>query len=430
MTGLAQPDPFAPAGGPIPLAEFRERVLALYRPPLRARTTFLAVRRTLDHLAALGGVESTADLTTATVARFVVGRTGKDHPNTIRTHLRKLSALCSIAQAEGWLRVNPFKVRRGWIRGVAPTPPRVHSRAELGRVLAHAAWEAVQASPLRRERWKARRLYALAAVAIYTGVRATEALTLRLEDLDLDGRIITLRSRPDAMLKTDAAAQPVPMPEALAAILRGWVGHVDGPWLFPNQTGQGPWTGGPAGKRPVDAMKALGGRAGVPGLTFRSCRHSFATHAEFFGLTEAQLQRLLRHTNTKTQLFYRHAELENLRALADRIDFASPPAASEQAAAASPDAPPGAALVDYRPIPGFPRHRIGSDRSVWSNIRRDGHERPGDAPGPWRRLRENVRREGWGAVVILRRDGRSCHRTLAGLMRDVFPELEGRRGAP
>ena len=141
-------DPFAVTFAPIPMAEFRERVLVLYRPPLRSRTTFLSMRRTFDLLEGIGGVETTADLTTAAVARFVASRAGRENPNTTRTHLRKLSAACGIAHAEGWIRVNPFKVRRGWVRGVTPKAPRVHSREELARVLALAAAEVHQVERL------------------------------------------------------------------------------------------------------------------------------------------------------------------------------------------------------------------------------------------------------------------------------------------
>ena len=204
----------------------------------------------------------------------------------------------------------------------------------------------------------------------------------------------------------------MPVPHPLAKVLRGWLDHVasDG-FVFPNEGRDGPWTGGTVGKRPVDVLKALGERAGVPGLTFQSLRHAFATHAEYWGLTDAQIQRILRHTNPNTQHRYRHAELENMRRMVEGVDFAGPAAptppaggggggdrprevaARVEAVRSDPDRPaerltPGPApvmdpaMVEYRAVPGFPRHRVGSDRSVWTNLRARRSRAPRRRAGP------------------------------------------------
>lgn len=422
---------------PILLAEFRDRILTLYRPPLRSHSSFLSMRRTFDLLAELGGIETTADLTTASVARFVLSRHGKENPNTTRTHLRKLSAACSIAKEEGWIGVNPMKVRRGWVRGVTPKSPRIHSREEIARVLDLAAAEIRNAHPGRR--WKARRIYALAATVAYTGIRKREALMLRVEDIALKERIIYLKARGEYELKTEAAGQPVPIPEPLAGVLRGWLTHLGtNGFAFPNSTTEGPWTGGPHGATAVDALKALGERAGVPGFTFQSLRHCWATHAEYWGLTEAQIQRVLRHTTPKTQKTYRHAELTNLRGMVTAVDFKGPgqPAATSIADVAQLEPPAHAPksvaaelpamdprMVDYRAIPGFPKHRVGSDGTVWTSHHRCGRPRFGATPS-WRQVKVNIQHG--LPVVNLRRDGRTCQRSLSALMREVFgPESCG-----
>lgn len=370
-----RPDPITYEIRPITLDEFRVRILNLYRPPLRSRGTFVGMRRALDILEQLGDVRTTADLTTSTIARFVQSRHGRCNPNTTRGHLSKLSAACNIAVAEGWLRISPFAVRKGkgWLRSISPKPPKVHSRAEIARVLALAAADV--ATALGVERFKARRLQAIAAIACFTGMRRMEILTLRREDIDLDAGVIDLKARVDGQLKTDAAAQMIPMPDALVDILRPWLDHlerqaaaaiaeaqaaptpaswlnvpgrkphggrppadpswtpqpppprvVDPGWVIPNISRTGPWRGGMDGRRPGDALKDLGRRAGVAGFTFQSLRHSWATHAEFWGFSDTVIQRILRHSNTRTQQRYRHAELNNLRALLGPIDFGPPDA--------------------------------------------------------------------------------------------------------
>lgn len=353
-----------PAGGAIPLAEFRERVLALYAPPLRARKTLGKMTQVLNDLCAMEGLATTADLTTSAVARFVASRPAGEHPNTTYGLLSYLRAACAIAEGEGWVRVSPFRTRRRWTRRVAPTPPAHHSREDLARVLDLARADVAEKSGWAR--WRARRTLCLLATVAFTGIRRNEALYLRVEVLDLGRRILLINARVGNRLKTEAAAAPVPIPDALAPTLAGWLEHRGDPpaapdgglpswlhvagvkppgvirsggpadgdtpqdvaWLFPNCYGTGPWTGGSPGFKPLDRLKALGRRAGLKApLTFQSLRHSWATHAETWGLNDAQIQRVLRHTNLRTQWHYRHADLANLRSAVGSIDFG--PAAAD-----------------------------------------------------------------------------------------------------
>ena len=257
--------------------------------------------------------------------------------------------------------MSPFRLRKTWIRRVAPQRKQHHTREEIARVLALMRRDIDRKTSWAQ--WRARRLYALCATVAYTGLRAKEAHFLRTEDVDLAERMLFIRPRSGNRLKTERSAQPVPIPEALVPILAEWMPHLvlpevrpcdaDAPrpranpqgvrdpgWMFPNAYRTGPWRGGPAGCRPIDRMKAMGRRAGVEGFTFQSLRHSWATHAEFWGLSDLQIARVLRHTNTRTQDHYRHADGENLRASVNGIGFGGE---SESSAAAPPPAAPPAA---------------------------------------------------------------------------------------
>jgi integrase len=114
----------------------------------------------------------------------------------------------------------------------------------------------------------------------------------------------------------------------------------DPSWLFPGSRRVGPWTGGRAEDRALARLRRLGERAGVRGLTFASLRHTYATHLEYFGCSDGIIQRILRHTNTKTQHKYRHAEAANLRQSVASIRFDADPAKVE------PIADPAAALAE------------------------------------------------------------------------------------
>lgn len=82
---------------------------------------------------------------------------------------------------------------------------------------------------------------------------------------------------------------------------------------------------------------------------------------------------------------------------------------------------PGSCFVEYRPIPGFASiYRMGSDRTVWTCDPRRGN----DAPGLWR-PRKLARRAGCAPwLTLVTAEGRKVSRTIAVLMRLVFPPVD------
>ncbi len=332
---VAPPDSaeWAPAAfRPLPFGDFRAELLELYRPPLRAKKTHAKMAEALGIAAGLlGPAGTTAGLTPGLIARFVAGRPEGSSPHTTDSLLRSFRAACSYATARGYVRSDPFGFRKSWVRLSAPAAKKHHSLAAIRRVLdqADAEVESTEGWP----RWRARRLRAAAYLFAFAALRKEEGFGLQVADLDLDGRMLHVVERAGGRLKTAASAAPVPLAEPLAVALAGWLpyrldrpegGHKappDCPWVFPNVTRTNRWKDGPMGQRPIDQIKALGERAGVAELTFLSFRHSFATHAERWGLSPAMIQRVLRHTSQKTQLHYRHADLDNLRAAVGSIGF-------------------------------------------------------------------------------------------------------------
>ena len=325
--------PFAP----VPFARFRAELLKLYEPPLRARATYRRMKQTLDLVVTLVGPDgTTADLNPTLLARLIDSRAGQEHPRTTHTTLAYLRSACSYAKSQGYIRTTPWEFRRKWIKPGPIREGQHHSREDIRRVLDLLASE-VQASE-GWPRWRARRLLAVVSLFAYTGLRRDEGLRLHVEDIDLERRMIFLVERKGRHFKTEASAQPVPIADALAPLLADWLAHrldaetgrsirgrwtvaADCPFLFPNVSRTNTWQAGPTGHKPLDQLKAAGERAGVPGFTFLSLRHSFATHAEAWGLSPAMLQRVLRHTSLGTQKHYRHADIDNMRSAVDGIDF-------------------------------------------------------------------------------------------------------------
>jgi integrase len=302
---------------PLGYSDFTARVLALYAAPLRAHATLTTMHHVLD---LLGRQEllTTADLTTTTIAAYIVRRSSEVCINTIDGELGYLAAACAIAVEEGWLARNPFDSRRLRVRTEEPTLPQHHPLANLVKVL---GWLRGRAE---RDGWPHDRLYVAASVAAYTGLRRDEVLRLRVEDVDLSVGILCVvaKRQTRGQLKTPESAAPVPIPPALGEVLARWLPLCQSEWLVPNRSRTGPWTGGNPGTKPLDRLKQAGQAVGVPGLTWLSLRHSWATHAEVWGLGEAEIQRVLRHTRPLTQRRYRHADLANLRAIGARVRIA------------------------------------------------------------------------------------------------------------
>lgn len=320
---------------PIPWARFREELETINRPPFKALATYRKLTHTLDLVETLD-VKTTEDLTPTLIARFIEARPPGQSPHTLQSLLRVLRMVSNHAAIMGYVRVSPFALRRvsQWVGRIPKSTDKQHfSRDEIRRVL--DLMRADCESTKGWAQWRARRLYALTATVSYTGLRRNEALYLHAVDIDLADRIIhvTDRGRDGGLrLKTTASEAPVPIPDALAPILTDWLSHrLDRPagfavppcpWLFPNLNLKTPWREGPPGHKPLDRLQAVARRAGVEGMSWLALRHSWATHAEYFGFGPALIARVLRHTSERTaEEHYRHADVPNLVKRCRGFDF-------------------------------------------------------------------------------------------------------------
>lgn len=310
----------------VEFTQFASEVLALYLYPSRRKSTRAKVTQVMGELGKL--CPTTADLTPSAISVWLA-----EHPDrsaaTHRSLLSTLRAACSYGAFQGWL-VSPFAFRPlgEWLPAdelaEADTEPfRRHRTAEeVRKVLDQADQEATT--------WKGRRLRLLLYAYAFTGASKNEILGLRIIDVDLAAGFILIRSHPKRRLKTGARVARLPIPPFLVRILAAWIAEleqlasdrgVECLWVVPHQELSGPWFHGRPGHRPLDHIKALGRRAGVPGLTILSLRHTVGTLAEGWGIGELMLQRLLRHARRQTQQHYRHEDLDQLRRAAELVRY-------------------------------------------------------------------------------------------------------------
>lgn len=301
----------------VPWSRFTAEVLALYYAPMRRPGTLRKVRQVLGELGE--SCRRTADLTPAAIAAWLAAHRDRAAA-THRSLLAALHAAVGYGVARNYL-PDPFAFRKvsSWLPGdeLEPEGPfRRHRTAEeVRRVLDRADLEAEAGG------WPARRLRALAYTLAYTGAGKLEVLGLRVRDVDPAAGVLAIRSHPARRLKRRARAAQLPIAPPLAAVLAGWLPECGGEWVFPHKGMTGFWHHCRPGRKPLDEIRALGERAGVPGLTLLAFRHTLATLAESWGIGELALQRILRHARRQTQDHYRHEDLEILRRAAARIRF-------------------------------------------------------------------------------------------------------------
>ena len=176
-------------------------------------------------------------------------------------------------------------------------------------------------------------------LAEFCQLRLGELLGLRVEDLDLTGRVIrierqALELRHDGRVigppKTDAGIRTVSMPAGLVPELTDHVaqycpGSVADRWLFATMTGR-PWwrwewhKAWSEAKATVDEARAKEGLPGLPeDLHMHDLRHSGLTLVAMTGVTTKELMRRGGHASPTAALRYQHVAEGRDREIADRL---------------------------------------------------------------------------------------------------------------
>ena len=199
------------------------------------------------------------------------------------------------------------------VPGARKLRTEVYSDAEADLIL---AWAASQ--PKRRWRFG----YVVLATLRYTGLRRNEIAMLRLDQVDLDARRISLVGKGDK-------ARIVPIAPPLVPILDDYVSTLrpalpKSAFFFVNPSSQrGGTNAGRYGPMSVSVLvRAAGTGAGVSGRHFpHRWRHSYATSLLRRGVDIHVVQRLLGHSNIATTTRYLHLSDADLT---DAVDKAFP----------------------------------------------------------------------------------------------------------
>lgn len=250
------------------------------------------------------GKYSLAALTPETIANYRDKRlhSGKS-PSTVRLELALLSHLFTIAMREWQLGLvrNPVALVR------KPSPPAGRNRRlgpfEEDRLL--AACDA-HSNPL---------LGWIVRLALHTGMRQGEILSLTRDQVDLRRRIIRLTET------KNGSARTVPLTNAAAGVLDQAIRHkvrpIDTELIFFGEPGRD------RRRRPYCFHPAWAGalrRAGITGLRFHDLRHEAISRLVEAGLNDQEVAAISGHKSMQMLKRYTHLRAVDLVARLDQVN--------------------------------------------------------------------------------------------------------------
>ena len=143
--------------------------------------------------------------------------------------------------------------------------------------------------------------------ALTTGMRLGEILRLRWEDVDLEGRRITVR-----MSKNDEQRM-IPIAPTLLEALRELRRESDGEWVFTKSDGQ-------PRRNVYNVFKKACRQVGLHDLRFHDLRHTFASNLVMTGADIVTVKNLLGHKTLRVTMRYAHVSDDHMRDAVHALD--------------------------------------------------------------------------------------------------------------
>ena len=243
------------------------------------------------------GFHPLADITPALIAehRDILSRSRAN--STVNRYLAALSHALTFSVKElGWLDESPMR------KVSKPKEPR-------GRVRFLSENERASLLDACKDS-TSKYLYIVVVLALSTGARKMELLSLTWRDVDLQRAIIYIQDSKNGDCRT------LPLTGYALQLMRQHVTaqRIDTPLLFP-----GPRTG----TKPLSirtAWLSAVKRAGIENFTFHDLRHSAASYMLMSGATLGEIGEILGHRNYETTRKYVHQSESHTRGVVERMN--------------------------------------------------------------------------------------------------------------
>lgn len=270
--------------------QFAPEYLA-YAQANKSPTSYGRDRVTIEHwLAPYFGEHYLFNFTVAEVERYKQVRLEAVRPSTVNKELNCLKAMLNKAVVWGYLKDHPLK----GLPGLKEPPGRLRYLAPDETVSLLAACE----TPVY--------LRPIVDLAMHTGMRRAEILTLRWGDVDLRRRTITLTQTKNNERRV------IPVNETVAAVLKAWPRAVGSDALFP----------GLNGPMVTRAFWRACRKAGISNLRLHDLRHTFASYLAMGGYNLRTIQQLLGHKDLRMTSRYAHLSADHLQQAVKSLDLA------------------------------------------------------------------------------------------------------------
>jgi integrase len=277
----------------ITLAQFAEEYLAY----AKTNKAPMSVRRDLISLVPLTSAFPgyLSEITTKAIEDYKARRLETVKPATVNKELALLKHMFTKAGEWSYVKQNPAKP----VKLLKEPPGRLRylTPAEFTRLLGACAPH----------------LKPIVLMAVHTGMRRREILSLRWGDVDVHKRTIML-----AKTKNNERRMS-PINAQLAEALRTVPRHVESPYVFCDRNGQ-PYD------RIDNGFRRACKRAGIVDFRFHDLRHTFASHLIMRGANLRSVQELLGHKTGKMTVRYTRLSTPHLQETVTLLDTLFVPA--------------------------------------------------------------------------------------------------------
>lgn len=249
------------------------------------------------------------EITTNLIRRYSYSLSGRNlRPRTVRGALHAIRALFKFLAEQGILSENPA------------TEVRLPKKDAANRLLVtdEDLKKLLDAAGKQRSEFRCIRDHAVLAVLIFCGLRRSEVLDLRIQDVNLKDKALLVRQGKGQKSRTVYLCQEVLEPVREWLALRQKKGYTHD-YLFCAENRQ--QLGENSLSNILEDVKAIAGLKDDPRIKPHSIRHAAATRLLRNGADIRSIQAWLGHSQLQTTAIYLHTDEEQVRKIAPLAGF-------------------------------------------------------------------------------------------------------------